>query len=433
MGNDAGTTALLAKALRQQAELEWDAHALRKPLDVVGAARVSEQLFAVREALQPQRGGLGPAAYAINRGIVENHPDVVALRIQANDVSARAADAPRHAEELAPIVRALIKARNACARPLGATDFAGLTLDSLGLSQGELCEWLAAVQRALGELIASEDKAARSQAGWSSYWEGIARRAIESDARIRWGSDTPPVLASSLGIERTGLLRDLRTHTAIPGWCHPVDRPNDVRLSLPSRAGTISLHTVLHELGHYLHYTLPVPRDWPLVAPPPVFDETLAALLDLMAFAADLPAPVRRLVVTPVAAAARSLHVAAQRKWALAALFELRAYQADGESLDQLWGDVVREAGFAQSLPGEWALDSFYVDDPVYRFSYVVGATWAAQEHGRIAPATIRRVAARIRELGAAGYRANWRLALGTEDSLPDVQALAGWAEGECG
>jgi hypothetical protein len=178
-----------------------------------------------------------------------------------------------------------------------------------------------------------------------------------------------------------------------------------------------------------LHYTVVPPRDWQLAAPPAAFDEALAGLLDLFAFSDNLPGQLRRLLIRPAGPDARVLRAATQRQWALSALFELRAYGADGEAMDALWRGILGEAGFTAGLPEEWALDSFYVYDSTYRFNYVIGAAWAAREISRLEPCNLHTAAARIRELGAAGYRAHWRVVLGIDDSLPDLAPLVAWVK----
>jgi hypothetical protein len=145
----------------------------------------------------------------------------------------------------------------------------------------------------------------------------------------------------------------------------------------------------------------------------------MAILLELAGSVVEFPVHLGRLVLRPAGRHDRLLQVATVREWALSALFELQAYGANGESLDTLWAGMLQEHGFAAAFPHEWALDGFYVDDPVYRSNYVVGALWSAEELGRMAPFTLRDVAARVRELGQAAYLSPWRRVLGVDNSLP--------------
>ena len=437
---------LLSETLREIAETDWAMHAFDKLPDLSSHMRLHDDLLRVRDILSacghPAFAASTP--YVLCKNIVETDAVVLSLRMHAGQIesalnrSFKEEASPlspeekvlRRADFSAPVVRELIRRRNHCARKLGGESYAALLLDSMAVDLNELQQWLAEVAHALGQL-APGDLAIGSTEDfrWTSYNNQIARLGKEQEMLVEFSDDTVEQWAEFVGVGAAELRAALRPDVRIAGWCLPVDRPNDVRLVIrPKQEGT-ELGLLLHELGHYLHYTVPVPEGWQLSAPPAVFDETMASLLELAGSAVEFPDQLGRLVLRPAGQHDRRLRAAKLREWALSALFELQAYRANGESLDALWAEMLQEHGFVAAFPHEWALDGFYVDDPVYRFNYVIGALWSAAELGRMSPFTLQDVAARVRELGQAAYGSSWRRVLGVDNSLPAPSAFIAWVE----
>ena len=436
----------LSKALREIAEADWAMYAFDKLPDLCSHIRLHEHLLRVRDILSA-RGHPAFAAsmpYVVCKNIVETDAVVLSLRMHAGQIQSALKrsfeeeasplspeeKALRLADSLAPVVRELIRRRNHCARKLGGKSCAALLLDSVGVDLNELQQWLAEIAHALGQL-APGDLAIGSveDSRWTSHNNQITRLKKEQEMLVEFSDDTVEQWAELVGVGATELRAALRPDARLQGWCLPVDRPNDVRLVIRPRQEGMALRLLLHELGHHLHYTIPVPEGWQLAAPPAVFDETMASLLELAGSASKFPGQLGRLVLRPAGQHDRRLHAAMEREWTLSALFELQAYRANGESLDTLWAETLQEHGFAAAFPHEWALDMFYVDDPVYRFNYVVGALWSAAELGRMAPFTLQDVAARVQELGQAAYGSSWRRVLGVDKSLPAPSAYIAWVE----
>ncbi|OFX17455.1 MAG: hypothetical protein A2Z18_00795 [Armatimonadetes bacterium RBG_16_58_9] len=437
---------LLSKALYEIAEADWAMYLFDRLSDLPSHVRLHEHLLRVRDMLSARGHSAIEASipHVLCSNIVETDAVVLSLRIHARQIQnalkrsfeEEASPLPpeekalRLADFLAPVVRELIRRRNHCAGKLGGSSYAALLLDSLGLDMDELQHWLAETAHALGQL-ALGDLAIDSieDSRWTSYNNQITRLKEEQEMLVEFCEDTVEQWAEFVGVGATELRAAIRPDAQIHGWCLPVDRPNDVRLVIrPGQEGT-SLWLLLHELGHHLHYTIPVPEGWQLAAPPAVFDETMANLLELAGSVVKFPGQLERLVLRPVGQHGRRLHAAQERRWALSALFEMQACRANGESLDTLWAEMLQEHGFAAAFPHEWALDTFYIYDPVYRFNYVVGALWSAAELGRMAPFTLQDVAARIQELGQAAYGSSWRRVLGMDKSLPAPSAYIAWAE----
>ena len=435
----AEATGLLGEALREIAEFDWSLYALGKVPDLSAGARAHEQLLTVRRLLRESGHVPSDMPYAVCRHIVETDELVLGLRVHAGEVtramgraieseaSAVAAQdgTSRLADLLAPVVRELIRRRNRCAQDIGASDYAELTLGSLGLDAAQFEQWLGSVADGLGRCAGDAPVTGpTAETRWLLHHEQLDRRLQEAQALVTLDVGSIQEWADLVGIDAARLRRDLRTDADIRGWCLPVDRPGDVRLVLTAKENPLSLKLVLHEMGHYLHYTVPPPERWQLTAPPPIFDETMASLFESAGSHAGVPDQLGLLLARPAAEDEPLLHAAKQRQWALSALFELRAYRADGESFDMLWRQLLRAAGFAATFPHEWALDRFYIDDPLYRFNYVIGFLWSIHELSRMASHTPQGIAARVRGLGEAAYHSHWRSVLGLEDRLPEIGSL---------
>jgi hypothetical protein len=403
---------LLANVLRRIADLDW---ALYGEERVPGAAQVGNLnawLVDTRRALSAS-GVVMP--YLFTRYLVETRPDIFELRVSVARSLPRpispenAADA---ANAVAPALRDLFRRRNAAARQLGSPHYAALLLGSLNLGFTELAHWLAGLLPFLGPPVVPGTP-------WLQYHHSLREASAQAGAQVRLSEDALREWAYLLELNGTRLWSDVQSPARVHGWCLARKRPEEVRLLFGVQA-EIALGPLLHELGHYLHYTAPTPEEWALRLPPPVFDECLACLLGMTAFRPTLQVRVAPLITRPASPEMPRLHAAVQRQWAVSALFELQAYEADGEGLDARWQRIVSQAGFAPSSPQEWALDPFYVDDPVHRFSDVLGTLWSVIEVRRLAPASLAEVAGRIRELAQAGYEVHWREALGLANDLPN-------------
>jgi len=436
---------LLGRTLREIAEADWAMHLFDKLPNLFSHTQLHEHLLRAKDALSAcehpaSRSGM---PYVLCRNIVETDAVVLPLRMRAAQVrsalkrsfeeEARLPSpeekALRLADSLAPIVRELIRRRNHCARKLGGENYAALLLDSAGVDLNELQQWLVDTAHALRQLAPRELAVGSIEdSRWTLYNNQIARLREEQEMLVEFSDDTVEQWAEFVGVGATELRAALRPDARFC-WCLPVDRPNDVRLVIRPGQQGMPLSTLLHEVGHYLHYTIPVPVGWQLAAPPAVFDETMASLLELAGSSVKLAGQLERLVLRPAGQHDRQLQAAKVREWTLCALFELQAYRADGESLDTLWAGMLQEHGFAATFPHEWALDGFYVDDPVYRFNYVVGALWSAAELARMTPFALQDVAARVRELGHAAHGSSWRRVLGPDESLPAPSAYIAWVE----
>ncbi len=392
---------LLSEALHEIAETEWAIYGLGSQAEPSVYAQLHERLLHIKDLIP------APQPYALSRSIVETSPAVSSLRL-------RTGEAP------AVVAHELIQTRNACARKLGREDYAALLLGCSGVDFRELEQWLATTAHALA------DPAVRG-AKWTHYHQQVGQLVREESPLVDFSERTNDQWASLLKIHASELQAAVRPDGEMMGWCQPVDRPQDVRLMIRPRPKGMPLQLLLHELGHYLHYTAPAPEGWQLVSPPPVFDETMASLLEMAGSLMQLG----QLIIRTAGPNSRRLEAASVRRWALSALFELRAYQANAESLDAMWVDMMDEYGFAVDSPQEWALDPFYVDDPLYRWHYVLGALWSAAELARTVPSAAREVADKIRELGQAAYTSPWRRVLGLGRALPEPHAYLEWMESD--
>jgi len=402
----------LADAYRRLAELDWRYYLLGDPAAPDEIAALQAQLRHLHDAIPT------PRSYLFCRGLVETDAEVMQLRHQADAVTGEIVRGTKESERtehrrlltgaLAPLVQQLFRRRNALARGLGSETYADLLLGSMSIGRAELTHWL---RDAVGAFSCPEPGPDDT---WLTYHATADAAEREGESRIRWSEEVLGEVCAAVGVDPT-VASSPPAGIFLPGWCLSVSRPDDVRLVLSTREDTVSLRLVLHELGHYLHYTAPAPEDWPFTAPPPPFDETLAGVLES---AGDSPA-FDHLLVCRASEAGRAARQAKLRQWAASARFELLAYKADGEGLDALWAEVVRPTGLRPTVPGEWSLDGFLVDDPVYRFSYVLGACWVAREEPRLRGLSLRQVADLVRQLSAAAYSVPWRPVLGLEVHLP--------------
>jgi len=439
---------LLNNALREIAEADWQMYAFDKLPDLSSHVRLHEQLLQARDILS-RHGHPAFAAsmpYAVCASIVETDAVVLSLRTHAGQIrsalarsfeeeaSALSPDekALRLASFSAPVICELIRRRNHCARKLGAESYAVLLFDSLGLDLEVMQSWLAEIAHTLGQLAPVDlTVGAVEVPRWTSYYNQITQLRKEQEMLVEVSDDNAEQWAELVGIGVNELRAGIRPDAPLAGWCLPVDRPNDVRLVIRPRKEGVALSTLLHEIGHHLQYTVPVPEEWQLASPPAIFDETMASLLELAGSAVIFPGQFEQLILRQAGQHDRKLQAAMVRRWALSGLFELQAYRVNGISLDTLWAEMLQEHGFAAAFTHEWALDSFYIYDPIYRFNYVVGPLWSAAELGRIAPLTLQNVAASIQELGQAAYGSSWRRLLGVEESLPAPAAYIKWIENQ--
>jgi hypothetical protein len=407
----ADTTYLITNVLRRIADFDWALYVEGRVPERVAVAELQERLQEVRRGL----GARLP--YLFLRYLVETHPDVFDIRVSVSRSLPRPITAENGrgvAEATAPQLCELLRRRNALAKRLGSPNYAALLLGSLQIGPGELAQWLAGLLAFVGPSVAPGTP-------WLEYHDEVLKATSEAEAQTRFSDETAAAWAGLLRVSATRLWTDVKTPAPVHGWCLAINRPDDVRLLLGPQ-GDLPLGLLLHEAGHYLHYTTPTPDQWQLQLPPPPFEEALACLLEMAAFLPAIRAQFGTLLTRPMRPETKRLHAAAQRRWAVGALFELQAYEADGEGLDGRWERIVRQAGFTPSFPCGWALDSFYLNDPVHRFSCVLGALWSMLELRRLAPTSLADVIQRIRDLARAGYEMPWRGALGIANSLPSVR-----------
>ncbi len=410
---------LITNVLHRIADLDWALYVEERVPERAAVAGLHERLQEVRRGL-----GAGQP-YVFTRYLVETHPDIFELRASVGRSVRQpipAESSAEVAEATAPQLCELFRRRNAVAKQCGSPNYAALLLSALQIGPSELAQWLAGLLAFLGPSIPPGTP-------WLKYQDEMQKAAGEAEAQTRFNDETAAAWAGLLRVSATRLWTDVRTPAPVRGWCLAVNRPDDVRLLLGPQ-GDLPLGLLLHEAGHYLHYTTATPDQWQLQVPPPPFEEALACLLEMAAFLPAIRAQFGPLLTRPMQPEAKRLHAAGARRWAVSALFELQAYEAGGEGLDARWERIVRHAGFALSSPRDWALDSFYLDDPIQRFTYVLGALWSMLELRRLAPTSLADVILRIRDLARAGYEMPWREALGITNSLPSVRPYLDFWQG---
>lgn len=307
----------------------------------------------------------------LNKGLVENHPQVSALRNRLDDWGNYAAAVPasgcqarrtRLAINMRPDVLKLLALRQGLAQKQGFASYMDLVLAGEDLSL-EIVESLTR-QYLRENLNIARRLIKEHNITWPTWFQDLNRLA----SKHTLGHPCKEELVDAL-LEQMGLW-PLRKYLTIvykkegfTGYTGVLQPGQDVRILLDRNTGLRSLLTLGHELGHALCHLANKNRGLYLTWTSS-FDESMAVIMEHIA---------AHLWLKPVQQRkAQAMWTLEGVRCSLSFLFELDLWR-DPQGAETYYANRYGQLGLNLGDPAQWTLDSFRSLDPVYIHNYVLG------------------------------------------------------------
>ena len=335
---------------------QWENYACNEKWDL---NQVDAQLFDLFDSMRDMPRPVGRrgdvVGHIIDRGLVDQHPEVAGLRNWIDAIHPLSAAVER--EQLRAAVLRLMQLRDGLARERGHPSYVDLVLGTQDFDRAEL--------RALveGYLHDNLDVAvgliARHELSWEEWFsglKGIGEVPVNPEDLV---DRLLRVLSYDGEIRRPGVLMK---EQPISGYVGVLSVPDDVRILVRPARSLQGAMTLLHELGHALAHRFNraegIFKTWTSL-----HDEAMAVLVERIGIS---------VLMEECRETAATLSLLEGVRVATSFLFELALWEHPAEAED-LYMMHYGRLGLKISDPGIWAEDTFRSLDPVYIHGYVVG------------------------------------------------------------
>ncbi len=294
--------------------------------------------------------------HIIDRGLVDQHPEVARLRNRIDTMHPRSAAVDRG--QLRTTVLRLMHLRDGLAQERGHPSYVDLVL---GIQDFDRDEIRALVEGYLhGNLDEAVGLIARHELTWEDWFSGL-REIGEVPVNPE---DLVDRLLRALGyeaeIQRPGVLMK---EQPISGYVGVLSVPDDVRILVRPVRSLQGAMTLLHESGHALAHRFNraegIFKTWTSL-----HDEVMAVLVERIGIHVLMGARCRETAAT--------LSLLEGVRVATSFLFELDLWAYPSEAED-LYMRHYGRLGLKIPDPGIWVADTFRSLDPVYIHSYLAG------------------------------------------------------------
>lgn len=333
-----------------------------------GLDEISARIYRLLERARQHipRGEQDPqtriAQNIIQRGLVDEHPEVSRLRNRIDEIFF-SLDSEPDAGQLKPLVLQLMQLRNQRARRQGFCSYPDLVFDSQNLDRREVEKMVR--RYLLGHAEQARDIISRYGLNHQNWF-----------GRLLEVSRTCPVDARELyrcAVKRLGYPAEIVDRLSIHvgedlfGFVTAFSVPDDVRVMIQPVRSLQQLKVACHELGHALVRALNQGRGLAVTAGV-THDECMAVLIEQLGLQLLLDEDDRRL--------AQEICLVENVRMAVSFSFEMDLWEHP-DGADEFYRCHYSSIGWSQKTPDAWVLDTFRSLDPVYMHNYILGAVVA--------------------------------------------------------